>query len=130
MPYNRNLNSHPLTLETYRNRWAQSIRYAERNIARKLNILQELVSDSSKIRENASSIAYYARHIQEQEKEIDAYQRLIDGRPTAEEERRQWERDFMSRMEADAHRERNGGWGEYELNARYDSVRERFSGEW
>jgi len=62
-------------------------------------------------------------------REIDKYQRLIDGRPTREEESETRAREHEARMDAEAHREHSGGWADDEFNARYDDIRERYAGE-
>tara|TARA_R100001086_G_scaffold53381_1_gene23856 strand:+ start:23385 stop:23738 length:354 start_codon:yes stop_codon:yes gene_type:complete len=116
-------------MEAYLGRWTRGIRSEDRKIKMQLRILKDLTEDPSKLQENASLIACASRTIVQSEKEIDRLQRLIDGRPTAEEDRRQSCLEFEARMSAESAREHGGGWADDEFNARYDDMRERYHGE-
>jgi hypothetical protein len=127
MTYNPNLNSHPITIERYHNRWARSIKHDGFILQRELGSLALLVADPAALRDSVSSIAYRAARILELEEKIDKNQRLLDGRPTREEESIAASRELEARWNAEAAREHSGGWADDEFGARYDDVRERFS---
>ena len=128
MTYNPNLNSHPLTIERYRGWWATDLKRDTRTIGRELALLGQLVADPAALRENVQVIAYRAARILALEESIDKTQRLLDGRPTREEESIAASRELEARWNAEAAREHSGGWADDEFNARHDDVRERFSG--
>lgn len=128
MTYNPNLNSHPITIERYHKRWVRDIRREKVSLGRELTFLGQLVADPAALQGNAQAIAYRAARILEREESIDKTQRLLDGRPTREEESIAASRELEARWNAEAAREHSGGWADDEFNARHDDVRERFSG--
>jgi hypothetical protein len=122
---------HPKPMEQYRKEWASRVIEHERKAGWALDRLEDAIKSFKNDPDHLGwtlQISSQAQTMERERLEADRYQRLIDGRPTRSAERMAHSRAFEARMNAEAHRERSGGWADDEFNARYDSVRERYSG--
>lgn len=79
-----------------------------------------------RIRALAQSVVYRAKGVTKRSLELEELQRYRDGRPTIEEEDKAGAARLEANLDAEAARERRE-WAADEMNARHDSVRERFS---
>ena len=120
---------HPKPMEQYRREWQGWVRYHDRQARWAFELLEDAIKKYKADPGDlglAGSIEYQAEKLRDARLEVDKYQRLLDGRPTLDEERDARCRDFEARMNAEYQREVSGGWADDEFNARYDDVRERF----
>ena len=120
---------HPKPMEQYRREWQGKVRHHDRQSRWAFERLQGAIEQYNANPGHsgvAGSISHQASYLRRERLEVDKYQRLLDGRPTLDEERDARCRDFEARMNAEYQREVNGGWADDEFNARYDDVRERF----
>jgi len=118
-------------MEQYRREWQSKVRNHDRQARWEFERLQGAIEQYNANPGHlgvAGSISYHAAKLRRERLEADKYQRLLDGRPTLDEERDARCRDFEARMDAEYQREVSGGWADDEFNAQYDDVRERFGG--
>ena len=122
--------THPLPLSRWQRRWQRRINAATRDLNTEIyHIENHLAAIKAGEQYRGGPLSGHGGCVDRCRKEIDKYQRLLDGRPTFEAEATASAARFEAAMDAEYQREVSGGWADDEFNAQYDDNRERYSAE-